>query len=142
MSSGAPDGNGGGNGPNIRADILNFPPATDVGTILGHDGSLNGEEVAHLQRLGFVVAHYKSFTGQKLMQAYFEGIAKGLIEPDTKTFKAMDSIRKQIGKMEVGDSDLKDTGKVEKPDVVALIKARGAAVPVPVARRRGRPPGS
>lgn len=126
----------------LRSDIAEFPPPIEKAQVLGHDGTLTSEEVKHLETMGYVVAHYKAFTGQKLIQAYFEGLAKGLIEMEPQTFRAIDTIRKQMAKLEKGEDDLKDTGKVAKVDVVTLLRTKGAdhvgSEPV---RRRGRPPG-
>lgn len=126
----------------MRDDVANFPPPLEDGQVLGHDGALTPEEVGHLEGLGYVVAHYKSFSGQKLVQAYFEGLAKGLIELDPKTFKSMDAIRKQLSKMAAGESEFKAKDKIGKPDVVSLLRNKGATedvVETPT-RRRGRPP--
>lgn len=125
----------------MRIDIDQFPSPHEVGQLLGHDGTLSPEEVARLESLGYVVAHYKAFTGQKLIQAYFEGLAKGLIEFDQKTFKSMDTIRKQMSKMNKGEGDLMAVDKIEKPDVMKLLAGLGSesAILEP-AKRRGRPP--
>lgn len=126
----------------MRDDIFRFPAPLEQGTMLGHDGTLAPEEVEHLENLGYVVAHYKSFSGQRLIQAYFEGLAKGLIEMDVKTFKSMDTIRKQMSKMEKGQDDLKAKDTSSKVDVVQLLK--GGVKPdvgATPTRRRGRPPG-
>lgn len=125
----------------MREDIANFPAPLEPGQLLGHDGTLSPEEVARLEALGYVVAHYKSFTGNKLIQAYFEGLAKGLIELDSKTFKSMDTIRKQMTKMTTGEGDLMAVERMEKPDAVKLLAGLGSerAILEP-AKRRGRPP--
>lgn len=126
----------------MREDIQHFPPPHDSASVLGHDGALTQEETEHLQKLGYVVAHWKAFSGTKLVQAYFEGLAKGLIELDPKVFKSMDTIRKQISKLDAGESQLKAEDRSEKVDVVALLKSKGATPEDDeTKRRRGRPPG-
>lgn len=124
----------------MRPDIVSFPPPQDKDSLIGHDGTLTEEEVAHLQGLGYVVSHWKSFSGAKLVQAYFEGIAKGLIEMESKTFKSMDTIRKQLSKMEAGDSDLKAPGKTDKPDAIKLLSSIGGSGKIEPYRGPGRPP--
>lgn len=126
----------------MREDIQSFPPPHDAGALLGHDGTLTPEEVIHLQSLGYVVAHYKSFSGSKLVQAYFEGLAKGLIGLEAQTFKSMDTIRKQLSKLEAGDSDLKAPDRTERVDIISALRNKNVIESEPAARRRGRPPGT
>lgn len=127
----------------MRPDIEFFPPPREAGQLLGHDGTLTSEEVQHLESLGYVVAHYKAFTGSQLVQAYFEGLAKGLIELDGKTFRSMDTIRKQLAKMTSAEGDFKAKDRSGKPDIVTLLRSgMGETVEEPQKRRRGRPAGS
>lgn len=124
---------------NLREEIKNFPPPEGEDALLGHDGRLNAEEVKYLQDLGYTVAHYKSFSGAKFVQSYFEGIAKGLIELDPQVFKSVDTIRKQFSKTETGESDLKAKSKVEKVDAIKLLSNLPTLVPEE-GKKRGRPP--
>jgi hypothetical protein len=101
----------------MRTDIKNFPPPDEANAILGHDGSLAEDEVAHLQRLGYHVAHWKSFSGNRLVQAYFEGVAKGLIELDDTQFRTVESMRK------LGGADLSAKPKEEVSDVMSVLSA-------------------
>lgn len=101
----------------MRRDIENFPPPDEANAILGHDGSLSTEEVAHLQSLGYQVAHWKSFSGSRLTQAYFEGLAKGLIELDDAQFRTMEAMRK------LGGADLVQKPKGEASDVMSVLSA-------------------
>lgn len=123
----------------MRPDILQFPPPHEESSILGHDGSLTPEEVGHLQDLGYVVAHYKSFSGITLVQAYFEGVAKGLIALDVATMKSMDTIRKQLAKLDKGESALKSEDRGGRVDVLSLLENHHSDEPEK-RKRRGRPP--
>jgi hypothetical protein len=123
----------------MRDDIRHFPPPQEEGVILGHDGTLTEEEVKHLQELGYSISHYKSYTGYKLIQAYFEGLAKGLIGLDPGVYKSMDALRKQFMKLDESSSEMK-TGKSAKVDVVTLLTG-GVSFDQNPAKRRGRPPG-
>lgn len=124
----------------MRDDIAKFPPPVDSGQLIGHDGGLAPEEVKHLAGLGYVVAHWKSFSGQKLVQAYFEGLAKGLIELDPKTFKAIDTMRKQLSKVDAGESDLKATDRGGRPDILGVLRGGFEFENQSQEKRRGRPP--
>lgn len=101
----------------MRSDIKNFPPPDEPNSILGHDGSLAEDEVIHLQSLGYQVAHWKSFSGNRLVQAYFEGVAKSLIELDENQFRTMEAMRK------LGGSDLVQKEKGEVSDVMSILAA-------------------
>jgi hypothetical protein len=123
----------------VRDDILHFPPPNEDAQVLGHDGTLTTEEVEHLQSLGYHVKHYKAYSGSTLVQAYFEGLAKGLIAMDAQVYKSMDAIRKQLSKMDNSESTLKAEGKGGKPDVLTLLKG-GVDMSEPIKRGPGRPP--
>lgn len=101
----------------MRKDIQNFPSPDEPNSVLGHDGSLTEEEVVHLQKLGFQVAHWKSFSGSRLVQAYFEGLAKGLIELDDAQFRTMEAMRK------LGGTDLVQKERGEASDVMSVLSA-------------------
>lgn len=101
----------------MRPDIAEFPAADEPNSVLGHDGTLTDEEVKHLTSLGYFVAHWKSFSGNRLVQAYFEGLAKGLIPFDDGQIKAMEAIRK------LGTQDLIQKDKGEVSDIMSILQA-------------------
>lgn len=101
----------------MRLDIAEFPAADEPNSVLGHDGTLTDEEVKHLTNRGYFVAHWKSFSGARLVQAYFEGLAKGLIPLDDAQFKTMEAIRK------MGTQDLIQKDKGEVSDIMSILQA-------------------
>lgn len=107
----------------MRRDIATFPPPDEPNSVVGHDGSLSAEEITHLQGLGWYVAHWKSFSGIRLVQSYGEGVAKGLIAYNDEEFRAVEAIRKQMSKLDADGSDLKQKTREEVSDVMAVLQA-------------------
>lgn len=132
----------GENTPKLRPDIANFPKAQMPGTALGHDGTLTDIEVAHLQSLGYDVMHYKAATGPRLVEAYLEGAAKGLIEFNEKIFKALESMRKHYAKTSREGFEESLINKGGKVDALKLLEGLGSdSAPAEQApKKRGRPP--
>lgn len=101
----------------MRQDIKNFPPPEEPGCLLGQDGRLTEEEVTHLQKLGYTVSNWKALSGQRLVQGYLEGSAKGLIEFDENQMRIIETMRK------MGAADLIQKDKVEASDVMSILSS-------------------